>query len=59
MPIDPVIIETSLGNAEAVSTGAGEWHIGYPWGDQRFYGTRSEVQREMRQTIAVHDEEDA
>lgn len=46
-------MDTAHGIAEATkSMGEDFWHIGYPWGDARFAGTRHELRREMRRTIA-------
>jgi hypothetical protein len=29
------------------------WEIAYPWGDDRFYGTRAQVESRMRKRIAA------
>ncbi len=55
-----VTLNTSLGEAVAVrgemaTTGQREWNIAYPWGDDRFYGTKGEVTKRMRANIAEND----
>ena len=53
-----VTIQTSLGEAEAVKAGQGEpWETGYPWGDDRFYGSRPEVEAHMRKNRKRNDPE--
>lgn len=55
-----VVIATSQGDAEAVREGAGSvWEIGYPWGDDRFYGSRAEVTSRMRNRIAEEEAAEA
>lgn len=45
---EEIRVATKEGDAVATKEShGGPWHIGYPWGDKRFYGTRSEVRREM------------
>ena len=49
-----VTVPTHLGDAEATKSRPGSfWHIGYPWGDAWFSGTRAEVRREMRARAAA------
>ena len=46
-------IDTIHGLAEATKDpGDDFWHIGYPWGDDRFAGTRIELRREMKRVAA-------
>jgi len=58
-----IALRTSLGMAEAVrETGKADdipWEIHYPWGDDKFYGTASQVKARMKKNIAENDEEDA
>ena len=56
---DKVTLPTSLGDAEAVREsifGGGRWKIGYPWGDDEFYGTKAEVISRMKKNIEQNDE---
>ena len=47
-------METDDGLAEATKDAQGEpWEIAYPWGDDRFYGTKSEVEKRMRKRIKM------
>lgn len=51
--IDLVTLDTPDGKAEARRVSPGEWEIGYPTGDDRFFGTRAEVGAVMRRRIAA------
>lgn len=53
-------LETSHGPAEAIKQEQdAPWHIGYPWGDDTFYGSKPEAEAQMRSVIDLHDEEEA
>ncbi len=52
-------METEHGLAEArKDRGDDFWFIGYPWGDDRFAGSRAELRREMKRVIAVVAEQE-
>jgi hypothetical protein len=53
MASSTVSLDTPDGKAEACRVGPQEWEIGYPYGDDRFYGTKTEVTALMRRTIAA------
>lgn len=53
MSVDVVILDTPDGKAEARRVAPGEWEIGYPTGDDRFFGTRAEVTFVMRRRITA------
>ncbi len=54
MKVQRVEMETDDGLAEATKDAQGEpWEIAYPWGDDRFYGTKSEVEKRMRKRIKM------
>lgn len=58
-PIRRIEMETSMGPAEAIREKKGDpWHIGYPWGDDDFYGTEAQVRARMKKNIKENDEED-
>ena len=41
-----VMIPSSQGDIEATKAGQGEpWHIAHPWGDERFYGSKTELKK--------------
>lgn len=50
---DTVTLETPDGAAIATRVGQGEWLIGFPTGDDRFFGTKGEVRSQMRRRIAA------
>lgn len=53
---DRIVVPTSEGDAEAVREGSETaWEIGYPWGDDRFHGSRVEVRARMRARIAEEE----
>lgn len=55
-----VTLPTSLGCAEATRASLNSpWEIGYPWGDDRFYGTEDEVRARMTARIAEYEAEEA
>lgn len=48
-----ITLDTDEGPAEAVKAGPdAPWEIGYPWGDDRFYGTKPQAEARMRERIA-------
>jgi len=51
--VDTVTLDTPDGKAEARRVGPSEWEIGYPTGDDRFFGTQAEVIALMRRRIAA------
>lgn len=52
-PTIVVTLDTPDGQAEARRVGPGEWQIGYPTGDDTFFGTKPEVIARMRRRIAA------
>lgn len=50
---DTVALNTPDGDAVATRVASGEWLVGYPTGDERFFGTRAEVAAVMRRRIAA------
>jgi hypothetical protein len=57
---DLVHLETSQGPAEARRVErdpqGDQWVIGYPWGDDRFFGGKPSLIARMRDTIRQKDE---
>ncbi len=50
-------LRTSDGDGEATKRASGEaWHVCLPEGDFRFYGSASDVKREIRERSTLHVE---
>ena len=57
--IKTVTLPTPDGDAQATKEAQGEpWEIGYPWADDRFYGTKAEVTARMKRRIKQAAEEE-
>jgi len=53
-----VQLETEDGTAEATKGAQDEpWEIGYPWGDDRFFGSKSQVEAHMKKRIKEEQNE--
>ncbi len=53
-----VTVPTSLGPAEAIKDSReAPWVIGYPWTDEQFYGSITEVRAHMRKAIDAYERE--
>jgi hypothetical protein len=53
-----VEVDTVLGTAQATKPGQDEpWQIGYPWTDDRFYGSRPQVTARMKKAVKKYEAE--
>jgi hypothetical protein len=58
--IHRITLPTPHGEAEAIRDhNTGFWQIGYPWGDDRFHGTRTQVTARMLRTILKHQQQES
>lgn len=50
--VDTITVPCDEGNVEAIrDRKTGAWHIGYPWGDEDFFGTIMQVKARMLRKV--------
>jgi len=55
-----VTVPTDLGDAEANKDAQGDyWQINYPWGGDRYYGTKTQVKSRMGKAITSYEKIEA
>lgn len=54
-----VTVQTSQGEAEAISEGNNDWEINTPWSSQRFHGTLPQARAQLRRVIHAFEIDEA
>jgi hypothetical protein len=57
--VDRITVPCDDGDVEASRNRDGSWHIGYPWGDEDFFGTIMQVKARMLRKVLEVQKADA